>query len=102
MTAKKRRSPVVVTVRHDRGNGLASVAPLAGLTAPADEPAEPTSEPESFDPAEHNIDDVQAYVADHADELDAILAAERDGKNRSTLLEWLIGRTEGDTETDES
>lgn len=98
MTAKKRRSPVVHTVRHDRGNGLASVAPLAGLTVRADEPAEPTSEPESFDPGEHNIDDVQTHVEANPDELDAILAAERDGKNRSTLIEWL----EGQSETDES
>lgn len=94
MTAKKRRSPVVPTVRHDRGNGLASVAPLGGRPVRADEPAEPTSEPESFDPSEHNIDDVQAHVADHPDELDAILAAERDGKNRSTLIEWLEGQSE--------
>lgn len=98
MTAKKRRSPVVHTVRHDRGNGLASVAPLAGLTARADEPAEPTSEPEAFDPGDHKVEDVQAHVEANPDELDAILAAERDGKNRSTLIEWL----EGQTETDES
>jgi len=40
----------------------------------------------SFDPGEHTVAEVEAYAADHPDELDAIVAAERAGKNRTTLL----------------
>ncbi len=94
MTTKQRRVPVVVTVRHDRGNGRASVAPLAGLTDRSVEPDPPTSEPAEFDPSDHNIDDVESYVEANPDELDAVLAAERAGKDRSTLIEWLEARQE--------
>lgn len=91
---KPRQMPVV---RHGTpGAGLRSVAPLAGLTRPeiADAPAEPGP----FDPSEHNIDDVKAHVDAYPDELDAVLAAERDGKDRSTLVEWLESHQEPTTE----
>lgn len=89
---KPRQMPVV---RHGTpGAGLRSVAPLAGLTRP--EPK--AEEPQAFDPSEHNIDDVKAHVGAHPDELDAVLAAERDGKDRSTLVEWLESHQEPTTE----
>lgn len=42
-----------------------------------------------FNPADHNVDDVLAHVRDHPDEAEAIVLAEVDGKNRSTLIEAL-------------
>ena len=45
-----------------------------------------------FDPGEHTIAEVQAYVNEHPDELDAIYAAEQTGKARSTLLDWLAAQ----------
>lgn len=61
------------------------------------EPTEPqkTEGPETkFDPAEHNADEVIAYLdsldADTEDgkaELERVVAAEKDGKNRKTIIE---------------
>ena len=51
--------------------------------APADELGE------AFDPSAHTVDDVAAYVAEHPDEHQAVLAAERAGKARVTLLAQL-------------
>lgn len=42
-----------------------------------------------FDPGEHTVDEVKAYVGEHPDERQAVLDAERAGKNRTTLVEWL-------------
>jgi hypothetical protein len=90
-----RRTPPVFTVQHGRaGRGRASVAPLAGITPPV--------EPDGavgFDPGDHNIDDVKAHVDKNPAELDAVLAAERDGKDRTTLIEWLESHAESTTET---
>jgi hypothetical protein len=87
-----RRIPPVLTVQQGSvGRGRASVASLAGLD-PVDDAPTP------FDPGEHNIGDVQTYVDGHADELDAILAAELDGKNRTTLIEWLESHAGSSTE----
>lgn len=51
-----------------------------------DEPQSAVSE--QFDPSAHKIEDVLAYLdgKDEA-EVERVLAAERDGKNRSTLLD---------------
>lgn len=43
-------------------------------------------EPEAFDPSAHTVDDVISHVEDHPDELAAVLAAEKTGKARVTLL----------------
>jgi len=43
----------------------------------------------SFDPSEHTVEDVVAYVEEHLDELDAVIAAETAGRNRKTLLAQL-------------
>lgn len=47
------------------------------------------SAPDTFDPGGHNATDVKAYVEAHPDEREAVLAAEQDGKNRVTLVDWL-------------
>lgn len=41
---------------------------------------------DDYDPAEHNVDDVLAYVGDDAVKAEAVMAAEKSGKNRKTLL----------------
>lgn len=43
-------------------------------------------EPDAFDPGEHTVEDVVAYMVEHPDELAAVLDAERAGKARVTLL----------------
>lgn len=40
---------------------------------------------EVFDPAEHNVDEVNAFLKAHPDLSEAIVAAERQGKNRSSI-----------------
>lgn len=50
-------------------------------------PAEPDAAVlEVFDPAGHNVDDVNAFVKDHPELAGAVLAAERQGKNRSSIV----------------
>jgi hypothetical protein len=44
---------------------------------------------EAFDPGDHSIADVKAYIEANPDELDDVLAAEEAGKGRVTLIEWL-------------
>lgn len=39
----------------------------------------------AYDPSEHSVKDVQAYLAENPDQHDAVIAAEQAGKNRSTL-----------------
>jgi hypothetical protein len=39
-----------------------------------------------FDPGEHTVADVEAYLAKHPDQRDAVLAAEAAGKARATLV----------------
>lgn len=53
---------------------------------------------ETFDPSEHTISQVLAYVQTNPDRLYAVYEAEESGKNRSTLirqLEDLIAEQEG-------
>lgn len=42
-----------------------------------------------FDPADHTVEDVKAYVEANPDEAELVLAAEAEGKDRSTLIAWL-------------
>jgi hypothetical protein len=57
-----------------------------------------TPEEGPFDPADHRIRDVKAWVRAHPDQVDAVLTAEENGKNRITLILWLVGFSEGDGE----
>lgn len=41
---------------------------------------------EVFDPADHTVDEVNAFVKDHPELSEAIVAAERQGKNRSSIV----------------
>lgn len=66
-------------------------------TEPADEPKVtgddgsdvPDGGDDNYDPSEHTVDEVQAYVADNPDQKDAVLKAEKAGKNRTTLVSAL-------------
>ena len=40
----------------------------------------------NYDPSDHNVEEVKTYIDQHPDERDAVLKAERDGKNRHTLV----------------
>jgi hypothetical protein len=44
---------------------------------------------EVFDPADHNVEDVKAYVRENPDQAAAITELELDGKARSGLLSFL-------------
>jgi hypothetical protein len=64
-------------------------------TAPGTEPApvveddgggKPPKSTRVFEPAEHTVAEVEAYLAKHPDEADAVLAAEAAGKARTTLV----------------
>jgi len=49
--------------------------------------AEAPPEGDTFDPGAHTVAEVEAYLDEHPDERDAVLAAERAGKNRASLRE---------------
>ena len=48
---------------------------------------EPVEESDAFDPSEHNVDEVLAYITENPEEKDAILEAERAGRKRKTILD---------------
>lgn len=70
------------------------------------EVVEPTAEEAqaitSYDPAAHSIAEVNQHLEEHPEELSAILALEREGKNRSTLISSLESRQAGDEEEEPS
>lgn len=49
----------------------------------------PEIEPPGYDPATHTVAEVQSYVTEHPEERAAVLAAEKAGKARTSLLDWL-------------
>lgn len=50
---------------------------------------EPLRPDPPFDPSEHTIDEVKAHVEADPGDREAVLRAERVGKNRVTLIDWL-------------
>lgn len=42
-----------------------------------------------FDPADHNVDDVKAYVEAHPEAAEAILELEENGKQRSGVMSFI-------------
>lgn len=65
--------------RSPRATGVAEVEPDA-----VPDGTEPT-----FDPSEHTVTEVLAYVDEHPDEAAAILAAEQAGKARKGITDAL-------------
>lgn len=42
---------------------------------------------ETYNPADHTVDEVNAYLAEHPDEVGAVLTAEENGEGRKGILE---------------
>lgn len=55
----------------------------------------------SYDPAAHTIGEIEQYLDQHPEELDAVLVLEREGKARPTLIAALEKRQGADDEGDE-
>jgi hypothetical protein len=51
-----------------------------------EEPEPPESLEETYDPAEHNVDAVKEYIAEHPEQKDQVLAMEAAGRGRKGLL----------------
>ena len=63
---------------------------LLGVVEPAEiEEDDDEQTPATFDPGEHTVADVLAYVAEYPDSRAGVLDAEKAGKNRVTLVEQL-------------
>lgn len=73
-----------ITLPYSGGAGFLprSMPPLPGGD-------EGEGDDEEFDPFDHTIAEVEAYVDEHPDETQGILDAEIAGKNRVTLVNWL-------------
>lgn len=59
------------------------VADLEPTSEDADDDDVPVDE---FEPGKHSVAEVLEYLDAHPDETDAVIAAERDGKNRPTIV----------------
>jgi hypothetical protein len=57
---------------------------------------EPPEEEGEFDPGDYTIDEVKAYVGENPDQIEEVLAAEEAGKNRVTLVDWLVAQGAGE------
>lgn len=60
---------------------------IEAAEAQRDEPAD--EDDEAYDPSEHNADEVVKHVEENPDEREAVLEAEKQGKNRKTVVEAL-------------
>lgn len=68
----------------DRPNQEVVLAEPPGPTGPV-----APDGPGSYDPGDHTVTEVQAYVTEHPDERGAITQQEQAGKTRASLLDWL-------------
>jgi hypothetical protein len=110
-TPEERQAAAVNAVSEMATEAAASAEPLAN-TDPATSIVLPTrtvedaddaeggalsarradGEDDGYDPGEDNVDDVLAYVDENPDEADRVLAAEKAGKNRTTVVSQLEAR----------
>ena len=61
---------------------------------------EQTTEGTTYDPADHTVDEVNAYLDENPDQREAVLAAEAEGENRKGIVEGPHSTpTEGDGQT---
>jgi hypothetical protein len=75
--------------RRKRLQGAESVEPPPSASealAPAREPNTGAPEALAFDPGAHTVAKVLAYLIEHPEERDAVLAAEAAGKARKSIL----------------
>lgn len=66
-----------------------AVAVIWDENAPDEVVPEDFEPDETFDPADHTVDDVKAWVEANPDYAADVLEAEEGGKNRVTLVDWL-------------
>ncbi len=76
----------VINVTDEKGQRLLAGGQFHPVEDDETEPVE-NDDADLFDPSEHTVEDVQAHLAD-ADEAETerVLDAERNGKNRSSLV----------------
>lgn len=55
---------------------------------------EPEADSDAYDPGKSTVEDVLKYVEENPDQKAAVLQAEKDGKNRSTLVSQLEAEDE--------
>jgi len=60
---------------------------LAPIWTGAGDVVEPVDGSDVFDPYDHTAAEVRAYLAEHPEDADRVLDAERAGKARTTVLE---------------
>lgn len=65
-----------------RSAGYSDTPPTA-VEVPA---ADPAGGAVQYDPADHTVEQVQAFLAEHPEHADAVLESERQGKNRAGLV----------------
>jgi hypothetical protein len=75
-----------MTIYDDPNRESVGLEPI--WTGAGDE-VQPVESAEVFDPYDYTVDEVLAYVAEHPEDTSAVLAAERAGKNRTTLVNAL-------------
>ena len=71
------------------GYGSASVDPDAPATTTTSDTSKSTTTSDTsgdYDPTDHSVSEVNDYLAANPDKKDAVLAKERSGKNRSTIV----------------
>lgn len=64
-------------------------ARIADVSETADAAAASEGADADYDPGDHTVDEVKAYVAEHPEDLEGVLAAELNGKQRQSLLSFL-------------
>lgn len=57
------------------------------VNEPVDEPLAPVTDASvnAYDPGQHTVAEVNAFLSDHPEQRDAVLARERGGQNRTSL-----------------
>lgn len=63
-----------------------TVSVTDGAAVNAAPSAEPPAEPDPYNPADHTVAEVIAHIEEHPDDAGAVLAAERAGKNRKSII----------------
>jgi hypothetical protein len=76
-----------MTIYDDPNRQVVGLEPIwtGADTEPPAQP-EPGADDGGFDPADHTVAEVQQYLVDHPDDAERVLALERAGKNRATLV----------------
>ena len=82
MTPRFLRDPYATSLPPELTGGGEATPMSTGSPLPAGESVGAGA----YDPDDHTVNEVLDYVDDHPDEVDAVLAAERAGKNRTTLI----------------